>query len=345
MKTCLYDRHVALKAKMVDFSGWQMPIQYGGIVQEHLSVRNSAGLFDVSHMGRVLIEGPDAEKFLDYISTNQIAGKKNLTATYTVWCRENGTCVDDVIVYKTDANHFFVIVNASNREKDLAHLQQESKKFDVQITPLFSDAIIALQGPLSSPFLEKIIPDISQLKPMHFDFYSYKDSQIVVSATGYTGEAGFEIYAAENIITDLWDALIGAGVHPIGLGARDTLRLEKGYALYGHELSDEILASESVSAWTIKKNKPQFLGKQALEAAAKRYSYGIVLTGPGIAREGYQVYKEDKLIGRVTSGTFSPSLNKAIAIVLVDEKLELGESVLVAIRANKVEAQVVKLPF
>lgn len=353
MKTCLYDRHVNLDAKIINFSGWEMPLQYAGIRQEHLAVRNKVGIFDVSHMARIIIEGEEAEQFLDYLSTNKMKGKKDLSATYTVWCAENGGCVDDLIVYKKDATHFFVIVNASNREKDLLHLKKESLPFKVKIIPLFSDGILALQGPRASALMQKIFPEASEIKTMHFKSFSYRDQEMILSATGYTGAGGFEIYGTSASIVSLWDRLLLEGrpfeIQPIGLGARDTLRLEKGYALYGHELSDEILASETVSSWTIKWEKPTFLGKAALEkyenSSKKRYEYGMMLLGEGVARENCPVFKAGKSIGRVTSGTFSPSLNKAIAIVLVQQKLEIGEMVEVQVRQNFVNAKIVDLPF
>ncbi len=351
MKTCLYDKHVRLGAKMINFYGWEMPIQYKGIIQEHLTVRQKVGLFDISHMGRILVEGSDAEQFLDYLSTNNIAGKKDLTATYTVWCTSQGTCLDDLMVYKIDSTHFFVIVNASNREKDLQHLIKESAPYKVNISPLFADGILAIQGPLADSLIKKIFS--SGIPSMHFLPLQYMNSEIILSATGYTGAGGYEIFGPSTIISNLWDQLLqegqGFGIQPIGLGARDTLRLEKGYALYGYELSENIFASETVSAWTIKWEKPSFLGKEPLErlekSLKKQYEYGMILVGKGIAREGYPVFKKGKAIGRVTSGTYSPSLNRAIAIILSQEKLEIGEILDLQIRQHLIPAEVVKLPF
>lgn len=353
MKTCLYERHLRAGAKMVDFFGWEMPIQYTSIIEEHLAVRNKVGVFDVSHMARILVEGTDAEKFLDYLSTNKIEGKKEGTATYTVWCNEDGFCLDDVIIYKRDAERFFVIVNASNREKDFIHLKEKSLGYQVHIHPLFSDGILAIQGPQATSLIQKIFPEASSIKFMHFKPLFYQDHEIILSSTGYTGSGGFEIYGSANSIINLWDQLflLGKefGLQPVGLGARDTLRLEKGYALYGHELTETILASETVSAWTIKWEKSDFLGKKTLEngesSSKKRGEYGMMLIEPGIARENYLIFKKGQSIGKVTSGTFSPSLNKAIAIILVREKLELGEIVEVQIRQKLVKAEIVSLPF
>lgn len=338
---------------MVDFCHWEMPIQYTSIIQEHLNVRQNVGLFDVSHMARILIEGADAEKFLDYLSTNKILGKKIGTATYTLWCNEHGGCIDDVIIYRQRPDLFFVIVNACNREKDLAHLQKQAAPYQAKITPLFSDGILAIQGPNAIPLIERIFPDAASITPMHFLPLIYKGREIILSATGYTGAGGFEIYGPAESTVDLWDRLLKEGrelgILPVGLGARDTLRLEKGYALYGHELTDEILASETVSSWTIKWDKEDFLGKKVLEkyknSSKKRHEYGMVLLDKGVAREGYLILKEGKEIGKVTSGTFSPSLNKGIAIFLAVEDLTPGDQVEVQIREARVPAQIVVLPF
>jgi aminomethyltransferase len=354
MKTALSDQHRALGAKFVDFCDWEMPVQYQGIIQEHNAVRQKAGIFDVSHMGRILVYGPQAETFLDYLSTNKIAGKPDFTATYTVWCNASGGCVDDVIIYKQNATNFFVIVNACNRQKDLEHLIRYSREFDVRIQDRFAeDGIISMQGPSAIKIAAHIFPEAITIKPMHFTYLDYQGEQIILSATGYTGAGGFEIYAPHTAIVALWERFLAEGkdegLVPVGLGARDTLRLEKGYALYGHELSDTIAASESVSAWTIKWDKQDFLGKSALVALEKsiekRIEYGIVMLEPGIARADYEVFYEDKKIGTVTSGTLSPTLNKAIAIILVNQRLNVGDIVDVQIRQKRVKAQVIKLPF
>ena len=354
MKTALNNQHHALGAKLIDFCGWEMPVQYKGIIQEHCAVRQKAGIFDVSHMGRILVYGPQAEPFLDYLSTNTIAGKPDLSATYTVWCNPSGGSVDDVIIYKQNSTHFFVIVNACNRKKDLEHLIQYSRQFNVNLQDRYhEDSILAVQGPSAIKIINRIFPEAAAIKPMHFTNLDYHGEQIILSATGYTGAGGFEIYAPHNSIISLWDQILtegkNEGITPVGLGARNTLRLERGYALYGHELNDNIAANESVSAWTIKWNKKDFLGKDALvtleKSIGKRTEYGIVLLEPGIARADYEVFYEDRKIGNVTSGTLSPTLNKAIAIILVDRKFIPGDVVDVQIRQKRVKAEVVKLPF
>lgn len=346
MKTGLYDKHCALGAKMVEFAGWEMPIQYQGVIHEHRAVREKVGIFDVSHMGRISIRGPDAEKLLDYLSTNKIAGKKEGTATYTVWCNESGGSVDDLLVYKQSLEEFFVVVNASNRQKDLDHLQKVAQGYDVQIEEHYQDGILAIQGPQAKGLIENLFEEAKEIKPMRFAPVSYHGEEIILSRTGYTGAGGFEIYASMPIIVELWDRILDVGAEPIGLAARDTLRLEMGFALYGHELSENIAPTESVSAWTVKWDKEDFLGKEALvKRNSTRGEYGVVLQDRGIAREGYEVYREEKKIGMVTSGTMSPSLNQAIAIILVEGKLQEGDNIDIMIRNKRCGAKVVNLPF
>lgn len=355
MRPPLYEMHSRLGAKIVDFSGWEMPIQYQqGILAEHEAVRKQVGLFDVSHMGRLLIEGNEAEKFLDYLSTNQIQGKGNTTATYAVWANEAGGCVDDVIIYKENETHFFVIVNAGNRDKDLAHVMKYAKHFDVTVTSRYHDeGILALQGPNALVLIEECFPEAASLKPFHFMRIDFEGQPIIISRTGYTGEKGVEIYTPIPFLETLWEQLLTSGkkygIQPIGLGARDTLRLEMGYALYGHELSETIAPIESVSAWTIKWDKTDFLGKATLEkmrnSKAHRHAYGAILTDKGIAREGYPVYKDDEIIGKVTSGGYAPSLNQSVALILVEDELKVGDHIFIEIRNKKCTATIVKLPF
>ena len=349
MKTILGERHAALGAKMIDFCDWQMPLSYKGIIAEHVAVRQQAGIFDVSHMGRVIVQGKEAAKFLDYLSTNAIANKPLLSATYTVLCNEKGGSVDDVIIYRQGPEKFFLIVNACNRAKDLNHLKKYASNFAVEIQDRYQeDGILAIQGPEAKRIMSEIFAEAASLKPMHFVPLNYQGQEIILSATGYTGAGGYEVYAPNEMIKMLWQKIVDAGVMPCGLGARDTLRLEMGYALYGHELSDEIAPTESVSAWTIKWDR-NFLGKEELQklenSSTKRFQYGILLQEAGIAREGYLVFKDAKQIGRVTSGTHSPSLNKGIAIILVQSKLVPGDQVEVQIRNTRCPALVVPLPF
>lgn len=332
---------------MADFAGWEMPIQYKGIIAEHQAVRQGAGLFDVSHMGIIDVKGPDAEKLLDHLSTNRISGHPPFSATYTVWCHENGNSVDDVMIYRLeDASHFMVVVNAGNRQKDLDHLLIHSKGMNVTIKDHFSGmGILALQGPKAQSLLASLYPEISSLKPMQVLLLP----DLTISRTGYTGAGGYEIYAPDATIVTLWDQLLALGAEPVGLGARDTLRLEMGFALYGHELNDTIAPTESVSAWTVKWDKDEFIGKKALkeleDSGHKRFAYGIKLIDRGIARQDYPILKNGKIIGKATSGSFSPSLNGSIALILVESPLELGAMVEMQIRQSLCQCEVVKIPF
>lgn len=332
-----------------------MPLQYKGILQEHAAVRNGVGLFDVSHMGRISIEGEDAEPFLEFIAANKIGGKKEGTATYTVLCSATGSSVDDTIVYRIDHMHFFLIANAFNRQKDLTHLINLSNGYKVTIIPSYEkEGILAIQGPAAIEFIYKIFPEGRQLeKPMHFMKVRYKNYELFLSATGYTGAGGFELYASNEIIPELWDLLLQEGIPygivPVGLGARNTLRLEMGYALYGHELSDTIAPTESVARWSVKLDKQNFFGKEALLALEhsekKRFAYGIVLLEPGIARDNYLLFQKGKEIGTITSGGYSPTLSCSIALVLSHLTLMPEEQVEVKIRESLCVAKVVNIPF
>lgn len=354
MRTALYDKHIALGAKIIPFAGWDMPVQYKGILAEHQAVRDAVGLFDVSHMGRIHIRGGDAEKFLDFLSTNYISHKPYGSATYTVWCHGHGGSVDDTIVYKINDHHFFMIANANNRDKDFIHLENQAQlqNVEVKIEDYFSDSgILALQGPLALPLLSSLVPEVESLKPMRF--LSFDHDQFFISRTGYTGAGGFELYGSAGKIVEWWELLMEKGemyhIQPIGLGARDTLRLEMGFALYGHELSDTIAPCESVAAWTVKWDKPDFLGKRALEkigsSATKRWSYPIRLLEKGIARQGSPIFKQGIAIGEVTSGSFSPTLGQGIALILVNTPLQIGDEVEIQIRQNFCRAEVGEIPF
>lgn len=353
-RTALYASHVALGAKIIDFAGWQMPLYYEGILSEHHTVRQKVGLFDVSHMGRITIKGKKACSFLNYLATNQIPEKQEHIATYTTLCNSDGGCVDDLLIYRQEQDHFFVIVNASNRNKDLEHFKKIGIPFDVSIEEHFSDeGILAIQGPLAIKVIEAIFPEALRLKPMHFAFTTFRNQTVILSRSGYTGAGGFELYVPKAILVNLWQYLLEQGspygIKPVGLGARDTLRLEMGYALYGHELSEQIAPIESIAAWTVKMEKGDFLGKEALLALSKsgkkRYQYGIVLKQEGVGRSGYSVFKSAIPIGKITSGSFSPTLNQSIAIVLVNQKLNIGDTVEVEIRKKSILAEVVKIPF
>ncbi len=353
MKTPLHERQLAMGAKMVGFNGWEMPVQYKGVIAEHNAVRNAVGLFDVSNMGRIQIEGPEAEIMLDYLSTNRISNHPDLSVVYTVFCKLDGGCIDDCLVYRINNQKFYLIVNGGNRSTDLMFFKMVAESYNVRVIPLFdNEGILALQGPKSWKVLSKVFPDLAPLIKMHFVETTYDGKAATISRTGYTGEDGFEIVVPSDSVVRLWDALLSAGkdegIEPAGLGARDALRLEMGYALYGHELSRTIAPVESVAAWTIKWDR-DFLFKKALEGILKnpnrRWSFGVIMDDKAIPREGCKVFLKDKEIGIVTSGGFSPSLNAAIAIVLVREDLPEGQQVEIEIRDQKRLAHRVNLPF
>lgn len=353
-KTPLHERHCDLGARMVDFNGWEMPLQYTSILDEHRAVRTNAGIFDVSHMGRVIFDGPEAEQFVDFISTNRIVGKKDGSATYTVFPNETGGCVDDAIIYKVNSNKYFTVVNAGNREKDLVHFKKLSQQFNVSVIDRYEeDGILAVQGPKALSLIHKIFPESEDLQPFRFMTIHIEGYDAIISRTGYTGEDGVEIYAPLELIPSLWDQLLdkGQNVHlqPIGLGARDTLRLEMGYALYGHELSDSISPIESVSSWTVKLKDRSFFGKDAIttlkEKGRKRYAHAVVINEKGIAREGYPVFYQDEQIGVVTSGTMSPTTQQAIALILTNNIFQEGDVVIIQVRNKMCPATIVSLPF
>lgn len=354
MRTILYDHHVALGAKMGDFAGWEMPIFYSSIISEHLAVRKAVGLFDVCHMGRVDIRGAKAEAFLDSLSTNVITDRPNGSATYTVFSSERGGCVDDCIIFRINAKHFFLIVNASNRQQDLEHLKHYASAFQVAVEPFYEgNGILALQGPLSTGLLQRLLEQKILLKTMQFNAVKYENEEFFISRTGYTGSLGYELIGSAELILKLWQALLrlgkDEGIEPAGLGARDTLRLEAGYALYGHELALNIAPTESISEWTVRWKKAKFLGKEALiklqTSSKKRSQYAVILSNRSVARQNCPVYKGVKAIGMVTSGGYSPSLRKSIAIIMVNANLAFGEQVEIEIRGQRHSAQVVKLPF
>jgi aminomethyltransferase len=353
MKTILYDKHLALEARLVEFFSWEMPLYYTSILAEHKAAREHVVLFDVSHMGRIGVEGNDAGLFLDFLSTNHIQDKPDDSATYTTWANENGGTVDDLLVFKENKDHFFVVVNASNRNKDLAHLQNYAKNYKVRVKDHYeTDGILALQGPKSKDLLSLFFPECASLPTHHF-FQIHDPEKLTISRTGYTGEEGFEIFGPKKQISLLWDKLLHAGkdfsILPAGLGARDTLRLEMGYALYGHELTEEISPIESVSHWTVKWKKSNFLGKRSMEqlnnSPNKRKEVGLLLKSGRVAREGDKILHKDRHIGNITSGNFSPTLAKPIAIGLMVQPILKDQEVEILIRGKREKATITSFPF
>ena len=355
LKTCLYDKHVALGALMSPFGGFIMPIQYTNITDEHNAVRQRAGMFDVSRMGEIFVSGPDAEKFVNHVFSNNIAGMEDGKILYGMMLHPNGTTVDDLLVYKEFApDHYLLVVNASNIAKDYEWLCAQTEGYDVKVDNQ-SDVWgqIALQGPEA----EKYAVETLGLAPAAaLSFYTYyetecKGSRMIVSRTGYTGEDGFEIYASHEVINEMWDTLLAAGVVPCGLGCRDTLRFEAGLPLYGHELSDEITPLEAGLGMFAKiKDKEEFIGRDALvaqkEAGLTRKSVGIELQDKAIPRAGYPVEVNGEQVGTVTTGYRSISTDRSVCVAMVDKAYtELGTSVEIRIRKKVFPGIVTKKRF
>jgi aminomethyltransferase len=347
-QTCLYDKHVALGALMSPFGGFVMPIQYAGIAAEHMAVREKVGLFDVSHMGEVTVRGKDAERYVQHIFTNDIAGAPVGKIYYGMMCYEDGGTVDDLLVYKMGENDFFLVINASNIDKDWAWMLQHATGFDIDLQNR-SDYYgqIAVQGPESEYFVEKVL----ELPCAELTFYTCKMiDQTIISRTGYTGEDGFEIYASHDDIRECWDKLIAAGVQPCGLGCRDTLRFEVGLPLYGDELSRDITPVMAGLSLFVKFDKPEFIGREALlkqktEGPAKKL-VGIELFDKAIPRHGYTVLKNGQPIGEVTTGYHTLSTDKSVCMALVDAQYaKLDTEVEIQIRKKVFPGKVVKKQF
>jgi aminomethyltransferase len=354
-KTPLHGAHRRAGAKMVEFAGWEMPVQYRGVIDEHQAVRTRAGLFDVSHMGEIEIRGPGALELCQKLSANDVSKIKVRQAQYNVLTNDRGGIVDDVIFYRIEPSAFLICVNASNSEKDFAWIQKQASG-EVELENSSSRyAQLALQGPLAEKILQPLTAlPLADLKPFHFDWADVSSMHCLVARTGYTGEEGFELYCHPTGAESLWNALLQAGrplgLEPAGLGARDTLRLEKAYPLYGHELDDTTTPLEAGLAWVTKLAKGPFIGREALlkqkTEGIQRTLVGLELVEPGIARSDYRLFKDGRSIGRVTSGTKSPSLGKAIAIAyVIIEEAAVGNTVEVEIRGRKVRAKIVSLPF
>ena len=348
-KTCLYDKHVALGALMSPFGGFEMPIQYSGIVDEHQAVRQSCGVFDVSHMGEVLITGPDAERYVNHIFTNDVTSMPAGKILYGMMCYENGGVVDDLLVYKCGENEFFLVINAANIDKDWEWIQKQSKGYNVKLDHQ-SDSYgeLAVQGPES----EHVMKDVLGIDGSDLIFYTFKQiGDVIISRTGYTGEDGFEIYATPNYINECWDKLVASGrCKPCGLGCRDTLRFEVGLPLYGDELSAEITPIMAGLGIFVKLDKDEFIGKDALarqkeEGPAKKL-VGIELSDKAIPRHGYVVLKDGQPIGEVTTGYHTISTDKSVCMALIDTQFaKLDTEVDIQIRKKVFPGKVVKKQF
>lgn len=327
-RTRFYKIHQQLGAKIIPFAGYEMPVQYSkGIIAEHFAVRNSVGLFDVSHMGEFEVTGPDAENFLQYLTTNDVAKLYDFRAQYSLMCNEAGGILDDLLVYRISAEHYMMVVNAANIEKNWKWLQQHQGQFSVQIYNVSDEInLLALQGPNSRNVLQKLTSvDLSQLKYYHFTIGMVADVEMILSRTGYTGELGYELYfrGDESIAEQVWNALMDAGkeynIEPAGLGARDTLRLEKGYCLYGNDIDETTNPLEAGLGWITKLEKGEFIGREALleikRKGITRKLVGFVTRSERyIPRHGYEIFIDDKKVGYVTSGNISPVRKEGIGM-------------------------------
>lgn len=352
-KTFLNDEHRKLNAKMVAFSGWDMPIQYTGITEEHLSVREDVGIFDVSHMGEVTVKGIGAERFVQYLITNDVTAIEENKVLYTFMCNENGGVVDDLLVYKYNKQHYLLVINAANIDKDFAWIKKVSAEFDVEvINESDSYSEVAVQGPNA----QKTLQQLTDFNLDEITFFTFRDKvmvagiECIVSRTGYTGEDGFEVYCDNENIVTIWNLLLEKGAKPIGLGARDTLRFEAALPLYGNELNDELTPLESGFGFFVKLDT-DFVGKDVIadlkEKGLPRKIVGIKLLDKGIPRHGYEVANEEgETIGTITTGYLLPNHESGLALALVDAKYStLGTKIAIKVRKKLVAAEVVSKKF
>jgi len=355
-KTHIYSYH-ADHGNIVDFGGYAMPVWYEGIQVEHKAVRDGCGVFDTSHMGRMWAEGPDTEKFLNYVVTNNVSRLEPYGGIYALMCKPDGGIVDDLITYKFTPERFLVVYNAGNRDKDYKWLKKNSKDFDVKLTDVSDEvAMIAVQGPTAVETLQKITEEkIGEVGRFNIAEITVSGYKVLAARTGYTGEDGFEVFVLDCPLDKpekalkIWDDLLEAGAVPCGLGARDSLRLEAGLWLYGNDMDESVNPIEAGLRWTVKLKKPgYFIGRRAIqkvrEEGVKRRLVGLMMEDRGIPRHGYEVLNaEEKVIGEVTSGGLSPTLGVGIALAYVPpDYRELGTEVYIKIRSRLAKGKVVK---
>ncbi len=354
-RTSLYGEHVKLGAKIVDFAGWEMPVYYSSIIDEHYATRTKCGIFDVSHMGEITVKGKNSAAFLKLLIPTDFAKLEEKKSMYSVFCNENGGVIDDLFIYMINHDEYIVVVNAGTIEKDF-NWMKKNLIADVEIENISDKTTkIDLQGPESKKILSEIIrdPGLAQMKRFRFDNFSYKNISIIISNSGYTGESGYEIYIDNSLAASLWNDLLNAGKQygllPVGLGARDSLRLESSYSLYGHELSDTITPVEGGIKWIVS-SKDEYIAKKILteqkEKGASRESIAFKMTGKGIARENYKIYHNNIEIGYATSGGYGPTLKNGIGLALVKSGLvKTDDKITVLIREKHIDAVVAEKPF
>jgi len=354
-RTALNGLHKSLGAKMVEFGGWEMPVEYSGIIQEHLAVRNTAGLFDVSHMGEIEISGPRALSLLQRITSNDASRLRDFQAQYSALMHPKGSAVDDCVVHRLTQEQYLICVNAANTDKDFDWIIEHNSA-GAEVRNVSSEySQLALQGPRAAEIVSKVSSvNVSELKYYWFCRTRFCGVEGLLARTGYTGEDGFEFYFAPGDSEQVWSTLIQAGkaegLVPAGLGARNTLRLEAGYPLCGHELDEETTLLEANLGWITKLDKGEFLGRDALlqqrARGTRKKLVGFEMTGQGIAREGYELYAASENAGRVTSGSYAPFLKKNIGMAYTSSPLaSVGSEVEIEIRARRAAARIVPLPF
>lgn len=354
-RTPLYEIHKQLGGKLVEFAGFEMPVMYSSIIDEHMAVRTKAGLFDVSHMGEIFVKGDDATKFLQWITSNEVEKMKVGRAKYSAFPTEEGGVVDDLLVYRLDEQEYMLVVNAANTDKDFDWLISHSHGFNVKLENRSAEiAQIAIQGPEAWAILQKLTEfDLSKIKYYRFTELEFLGEKVIISRTGYTGEDGFEIYSAEEAGEKIWSAIMEVGedhgLKPAGLGARDTLRLEAGMNLYGNDMDETTTLLEADLEWIIRWDK-NFIGKEALqqqkEEGLKRKLVGFEMVEKAVPRHGYKVFVDGKEFGIVASGSFAPYLKKNIGnVYLPIEKTEPGSELEIEIRGRRFKARVVPRPF
>ena len=359
-KTPLNAAHRELGGKMVDFGGWDMPVQYkAGVIEEHLRTRTHSGLFDVSHMGEIWVEGADAIDFVNRLTTNDVTKLVDGQAQYSALTNENGGVVDDLLVYRFDCDKLLLVVNAGTTEKDWDWITSHKADDNVTLTNASADYCqIAVQGPDALEILQKLTDtNLSEIKYYHFTTGRVDDVEAIISRTGYTGEDGFEIYASAKYAEQLWNKLLETGrfgesdgILPAGLAARNTLRLEAAMSLYGHELGDDITPLEANLGWITKLQKGDFIGRDELakqkEAGVNRKIVGFEMKEPGIARDGYELYIGSQKVGYVTSGSPAPYLKKNIGLAFVPaDSSSVGQDLEIEVRGKRLKAEIVGLPF
>ena len=357
-KTPLYEEHVKQGGKIVDYAGWLLPVQYEGLVQEHEAVRNAVGLFDVSHMGEITVKGKDALAFINYLMTNDITTLVDNQIIYTFMCRPSGGVVDDLLVYRFGPEDFYLVVNASNADKDYAWINEQKGNFEVELENISDDVgEVAIQGPLAQKVLQKLTKtDLNKITFFTLDRkVDVNGVECMVSRTGYTGEDGFEVYTTNEGIVQVWNDLLEAGkdegIKPVALGCRDTLRFEASLPLYGHEMSEDINPLEAGFKYFVKLDKESdFIGKEELNKqwaeGLKRKLAGFEMVGRGIPREGYEIQKDGEVIGHVTTGYMSPTLKKSIGNALIKtEFTPLDTEIDIMIRDKPVKAKIISKKF